>query len=295
MFGILLSFGSGLFTCLQAAYSKKALISQKFHDWTIMLVRFLYVLPLFIVIWLLEGVPHTIQNVPIFILIIVTLVTLEVVSQWTFHQSIKLAPLSEVMPFQTLTPIFIIPINFVLTHQGLSARGMIGVGINTLGLFFLYRVSKKKEVGTGLKMNGGREIGGIGLMIVTAILWSVTTTLQKIGAQYAGVALFGIFYIGGVTLIMLIYHLVKRVSLRAIWKKEVQKSFLPIGIFAGLATWAQYVALTLINPAYVSAIKRSANISTFWLDRNFFKEKIRPAIIFWNLVTIVGIIFIVTA
>lgn len=260
-----------------------------------MLVRFLYVLPFFVAIWLLEKAPHNIQNVPIFFFIIATLVVLEVVSQWTFHQSIKLAPLSEVMPFQTLTPIFIVPINFLLTHQIPSLRGMIGIGVNTLSLFFLYRVSKKSDVSVGLKMNGGREIGGIGLMIVTAILWSVTTTLQKIGVQYAGVALFGIFYIGGVTLVIYIYHCVKHIPLNSLWKKEMQRSFVPIGVFAGLATWAQFFALTLLNPAYVGAIKRSANIYTLWLDRSFFKEKIRPVVIFWNVVAIVGLICIVTA
>lgn len=284
------SLGSGIFASLQGAYSKKGLISEQFHDWTIMLVRFIYVLPLFILFWVFEKMPRTITSPSLFALIILILIILEVASQWTFHQSIKISSLSLVMPFQNLTPLFIIPINFLIFHKLPSTMGFMGILISTMGLFLLFKKQPKLPQN---KKGDNKKLGGVGLMIITSVLWALTTTLQKIGIQFAGVSLFGVLYIGGVVILMLIYHWVKRISLRSFFEMKNFHVFLPIGIFAGLSTLTQYLALPLANPAYVNALKRTGNVTNIFWDRSFFGESISIWYITGNILAILGAVLLV--
>lgn len=292
MIWALLSLGSGVLASLQGAYSKKGLISGEFHDWTIMLVRFVYIFPIFVLFWIFEKMPLVVTEPLIFTMTIVALVVLEVVSQWTFHQSIKISALSLVLPFQNLTPIFIIPVNFFVFRELPSAIGFWGILISTAGLFLLF---KNKPAVSSHKNFCKKKLGGIGLMVVTSILWAFTTTLQKAGIQFAGVSLFGVVYIGGVVAVMLGYHLARRISLAGLLKVQNSHLFLSIGFLSGFSTLLQYWALSLTNPAYVNALKRTGTITGIFWDRAFFRESIKAWSLVGNALVIVGTVLLVVS
>lgn len=290
MLAILLSFGSGFCQTVQGVYSKKALLAKRYNDWTVMLARFLYVIPVFVVYWFIAGMPTEIQNAKSFAIVIIALIFLEVISQWTYHQSIKRSPLSLVMPFQSITPIIILPIAYIFLGKAPSTLAMVGIFMSAAGLFFLHL--ETKEGVTAFQLSTLKD-AGVWYMIATAVMWAGTTTLQKIGAENAGVSLFGLFYIGGVGLAMMGYHLVRKVPMTALFTRSEQRKLFPIGFWAGLSSLAQYLALTMINPAIFISLKRTANSLNLLWDKTFFSEHVSNWRITGNILTIGGAVFIV--
>jgi drug/metabolite transporter (DMT)-like permease len=286
----LLSLGSGFCQTIQSVYSKKALLTKHHNDWTVMLARFLYVLPIFIIFWFVVGMPTQIADTWSFVLVIVALVILEVASQWTYHQSIKRSPLSLVMPFQSITPIIILPFAYVLLGTVPSVLAIVGIFISTIGLFLLFL--ETKGAASVFRFSTLKDLG-VWYMIATAIMWAGTTTLQKIGAENAGVSLFGLFYIGGVTCVMIGFHLTRKVPMTALCTKRDGGVLFLIGFWAGLSSLAQYIALTMTNPAVFIALKRTATSLNLLWDKKFFDERIDLWRVAGNILTISGAVLIV--
>jgi drug/metabolite transporter (DMT)-like permease len=211
-------------------------------------------------------------------------------SQWTYHQSIKRSPLSLVIPFQSITPIIILPIAYVLLGKVPSTLAVVGIFTSTAGLFFLHLETKAGR--TTFKLSVFKDIG-VWYMIATAIMWAGTTTLQKIGAENAGVPLFGLFYIGGVGCIMIGFHLWQKIPMTALFTKTERRMLFPIGFWAGLSSLTQYLALTMVHPAIFIALKQTTNSLNLLWDKKFFGEQISFWRIAGNILTIGGAILIV--
>lgn len=286
---ILLSLSSGFLATLQGVYSKKGLLSDRYNDWTVMLARFLYVVPFFFVVWILRGMPHTVSDAPRFLIIIASLVGLEVVSQWHYHQAIKRAPLSLLTPIQSLTPLLIIPTTLAIRGEMPSLSGLAAILLIVAGLA-VAKFEKPEEKRT---TDAYRDpVRGARHMVNASILWALAATLQKSGTEHTDIAFFGLCYIGTTALVMLARHIGKRIPLAEIIRPQEAKHLVPIGFFAGFSYAAQYWALTMTHPAYVNAMKRAALGSNVFLDRKFFGEKIGIQRVASNILTIIGVILL---
>jgi drug/metabolite transporter (DMT)-like permease len=164
-----------------------------------------------------------------------TLVLLEVVAQWFYHQAMKWGSLSLVKPFLSLTPITVLPTAYLLRGDVPSLESGLGVLMTCSGLWVLLSSRKQNAEKKVVEVNGP-FIGPIACIIVTSLLWAVTTTLQKTGAQLAGVSFFGFCYTVGIVTLILAYHLVRGIPVKQIFQKDEMRILVPIGLFAGLSS-----------------------------------------------------------
>lgn len=269
---IILSLLAGLMNVFQDSYSKKGLISNKYSDWTVMLARFLYVLPFFVAMWVVNGLTLEIRQPSRFTVILTVLVFLEVISQFCYHQAIKQGSLSLVKPFLSLTPMAILPVAYVLRGEIPTFWSSVGVILTCIGLWVLVAKPEPKEEKKEMRKAKKATNRPVVFITVTSLLWAFTTTLQKTGAELAGVPLFGFCYALGVVLVILLYHGLRKISIRQLFDWDEMKILFPIGLFAGLSSLFQFKALTLTNPAYPNAIKRIPNILHLMGDKKVFKD-----------------------
>lgn len=290
MYWMILSLGSGVLTTLSAAYSKRVLSEGTFEDWNVILARFLYVLPLFVVIWALEGMSIHVKEPQLFGAELMLLVIVETISQYTYHQALKHSEFIVVMPFQSLTPLFVIPLVYMWFGELPSLFGVIGICMVLFGILCLQFRKNKNNIQLSSDILKQK---GVQFMLCTAFLWSITTTLQKMAAQEGGVAFFGVCYTGGVVLTTLVWQTIRGISPLPVLRFTGGPDILFVGFLAGIGTFAQYTAITLAHPAYVNALRRVGLSSNLLIGKYFFQEHMDRWMLTGNILTVVGVVLIV--
>lgn len=297
---LILTTVCGISSVFQDIFSKKSLISKRYSDWTIIFVRFLYVLPSLLVIWLFVGTSVKIAKPLHFFAVIFVLVSIEIAGQYLYHQSIKFGSLSLVKPFSSTTPVLIIPMAYLLRGELPNFYGMAGVLCIAASLAILIIEQAKRRPNTQPKQDNTSNRTGILFMLGAAALWSITSTLQKTGPELleggtliARIIFFGFWYLGGVAAVLFVYHaLWIKIPMSDFFRKENRRFLIPIGIFASLSSVTQYWAMALTHPAYVNAMKRAFAALHLEFDRRFFQERISFWRIVGNGVNLVGILFL---
>jgi drug/metabolite transporter (DMT)-like permease len=128
-------------------------------------------------------------------------VALNVGANLAFLHAMRMAPLSATVPLLSLTPVFTTLISVPLLGErptAVQAAGVLLVVAGALGL----------HPGLLSKVRGGAALPAAGLMLLTALLWSAATPLDKLAVEHAGAPLHGLVLNGGVALGVLVVGLI---------------------------------------------------------------------------------------
>ncbi|MDD4412468.1 MAG: EamA family transporter [Patescibacteria group bacterium] len=299
--GILISLLNPFFASLQNVFAQIGLKDKKIDDLAVVFARLFYVVPILLVFFLIVGAPSQIN--PNFFWIMMIMVLLEIPSQWFFHQSIKMGQLSVVMPISTL--IAIPMLSSFWFFGGWSWLGLFGALFITVGIYVL-QASKLKE-GDDIKYvfswsNLIKPIKSLfkekssRFMLITIVLWSITTPLQKLASSVPGttetplsnVAFMGVVYLSLCSLGVVFWSKIKSKKIKSIIYPPQKLSLMPIGGFAGFGAIAQYWALSILNPVYVIALKETILIWTVIWDVLIFKQKISVVQLISIVIVMIG-------
>lgn len=179
-----------------------------------------------------------------------------------FYQAIGLAPVGLVMPVTALTPLFILPVEFIMF--GVIPKGMTVAGIilAIAGMVILLLPHQLQLDRTSLK--------GVLTMLITSIIWSFSATIEKLAVQYSHPVIYGISIY---TLMAMYFGLrMKARDIRQIIRQN-RTWIIILGIFSTLMALSQYTALLLTNVAIVIMLKRSGVLLSVIGGRWLFKEK----------------------
>jgi len=232
-----------------------------------------------VVAWVRQGYSLPFLVLPLFFipipqldrtfwLTLAALLPLEITALILYVRAIRVSPLSLSIPFLALSPVFIIIIAFLLLGERPSGAGLLGVALIAGGAWTL-NASASREGLLGPMRAIAREPGSV-LMIIVALIYSVTSTLGKVAVLHSGPVFFGLFYPFILTLIL-------TAALAARGKMRLAASrpwtFLSIGFFTAAMIVTHFIAISLTQVAYMISVKRTSLIFSVIYGRVLFGEE----------------------
>jgi len=162
--------------------------------------------------------------------------------------------LSLTLPFLSLTPVFLLGTSVVMLGETPTWLGVAGVVCIALGAFLLHAHAWREGFWQPLRLIW-REPGSR-YMIVTALLYSVTSDLSKQAILHSTPLVFGLVYFAVLTAAFLPVVLVTSGwrGLGAIWRKD----FAAIGLWQALMLVTHVLGIVATNVSYMIAVKRTS-------------------------------------
>lgn len=217
--------------------------------------------------------------------------TLNVIGSITTLKAVKYGDLSLVWPLSSLTIPFLIITGLIISGELPNIYGLLWVLLIFFGTYFLQIA--KSQGGFFGPIRAIFEDKGAKYMIITSLLWSLTTPLDKLWIIEYWV--FNWMFYSNITMSLIItfYALMyKKKSFSDITKlKNIKK----IGILTTIAWGAliiQMFAIKLTLAVYVISIKRASGIFSVILGFLFFREKNIIWKLFATLIMLSGVIII---
>lgn len=264
------------------ALSKRAL--RDTDDLVMVWVREGYALPFLALAFLLVPVPELDAT---FWLTVVSLIPLEIVSLLLYIKAIRLSPLSLTVPFLALSPVFIIFIAFIFLGELPDRSGIIGILLIAVGAYTLNASASKQGILGPVKAIL-KEPGSV-LMLIVAVIYSLTATLGKVAVQHSSPIFFGFFYPFTLTVVLTVYLLSKR-KLGYVFTKPA--TFIPIGLCTSVMIVSHFIAISMTDVAYMISVKRTSLLFSVIYGWLLFKEeKIRERL-FGSALMLAGVVMI---
>lgn len=198
---------------------------------------------------------------------------LEVLAELLYVLAIRDSPLSLTLPYLALTPVLTALSGWLLLGESISARGLAGVLLVVVGAYLLNlrhaRLAAPRTWFAPLRAIT-RERGSR-LMLGVAVIYGLTSVLGKGAMQHMPGPGFGAFYFVLVGLFtLLVFGLREPSALRTLMRPR-PAHFLVAGLMA-LMIVTHFMALALVETAYMIAVKRLSIVFGILLGAMFFAE-----------------------
>lgn len=206
---------------------------------------------------------------------------LELLAFVCYMKAIKISPLSLTLPFLAFTPVFMILTGRIILKETLTMPGVIGVMLIVAGSYFL----------NIQKISGGilgpfkaiiKEPGSL-LMLLVAFLYSITSTMGKLGILHSSPAFFGIFYFCLLSLLML-FMMPFAPGMKYVRLISRPYPSIIIGMVYAAMVMSHMYAISMVNAAYMIAIKRMSLVfgvlyGACLFEKGYFAERITGSIV----------------
>lgn len=250
------------------AFSKKYLID--YSGWALVLVRFVVPGIILLPMLLLTSIPV----VPLqFWGWIAFLIPLEMLAMLFYVLAIRDAPLYQTLPYLAFTPVFNILTGWLILGEQVSLLGSMGICLVVIGTYLL-NIEQLNKNGKRIWFEPFRAIliqQGSRRMLLAAMIYSVTSVGGKAAMQYVGPMSFGALYF----VILAITTLFVVGIIRPRELKILTSNFrghLLVGIFMAAMIITHFWALSLIETAYMIAVKRTSLLFGILFGYFMFKE-----------------------
>lgn len=260
---------SAISLALADAFSKKYFQSNS--GWELLLIRFSVPGALLLPVTLSGSYPALDSQ---FWLWIAGLVPLELFAMLLYSLAIRDSALHLTLPYLAFTPVFNVVTGNVILGEAVTSEKLIGI---LLVVFGAYLLNSKKHVITHprqllLPLVSIVKEKGSRLMLIAAIVYSFTSVLGKGAMQYVGPEYFGAFYFSVIGCAGLSFILLMRPrSLAVIIHKPV--SVITVGIFMCVMVVSHFMAIALVEVAYMITVKRTSLLFGIILGAVMFSEK----------------------
>jgi len=127
-------------------------------------------------------------------------------------------------------------------------------------------------------------------MFIVAFLWSITSSIDKIGVQNSSSIFWVIAINAFIAAIMLPVMLYKPKSFKNV--AENLKVLVPMSLFSVVSLIFQMISISLTLVAYVISIKRTSAIISVLLGKIIFKEKNIGERLLGSVIMIIGVLLI---
>jgi len=199
---------------------------------------------------------------------------LEITAMWLYMKAISTSPLSLTLPYLAFTPVFNILTGYLILGETVSRTGLTGILMVVAGAWLL-NLKEMNHHGTHHPLAPFRAIvrvEGARLMLITAAIYSVNSVLGKALLGYAPPLFFGPFYFLAVgSAAALLFSLRRPDRWRAV--RQHPLACLLVGFFMAGMILAHFHAVTMIEVAYMIAVKRTSLLFGMLYGAWLFKEK----------------------
>ncbi len=250
------------------------------------ITRLAYTIPWLALALIFIPRPHLDRT---FFLSIAAALPLEALAFISYMRAIKVSPLSLTLPFLSFTPVFIIFTGRIILGENITSGGLAGILCIVSGAYVL-NISQMK---TGM-LEPIRAIfkePGSRLMILVSFLYSITSTLGKLGIIHSSPLFFGISYYLIFTFFMLSFLPFMRGAKAA---RLVSNPFAGMAVGASMAmmVFSHMLSISMIEAAYMIAIKRTSIVFGVLYGAWLFKETKITERLTGALIMIIGALLI---
>lgn len=266
-----LSILAGFFVALSDALNKKYFSQEGYIYMTLArtLGAFPFLFPLFLYLLFIKKTYFYFTSD--FLLNTLILLLLEITATLFYMKGVEISPLSASLPFLSFTPVFIILTGYLILGERVSPGGALGILLIILGAYLIHLPRLERGVLAPLK--GVWEEKGSLFLLITAFIYGITSVLGKRGLILSDPIFFAAFYFSllSFTTPMVLKGLYK-ISLKDFVLKK-KRALLLVGGTQALMCFCHMLALSLVETAYMIALKRTSILFAVFLGWYFFKEK----------------------
>lgn len=204
----------------------------------------------------------------------IPLITLGLLAFYLFLKVLKNSEISLTIPLLSFTPLFSSLYAFFILNETLSHMNYIGILIIVLGSLLLYSktFSFKDIFASPIALYKNHNAK---LMLLVALIWSLTPVLDKKCLQFTDVYLHGYLQSFGWLIIIPYFFLNKKISLSNLINKNTKHLIAGIAIIGSVVSLTQLIALTYNMVPILESFKRSIGIIlSLVFGYYFFKEKV---------------------
>jgi len=188
-----------------------------------------------------------------------TALPLEVLAMVMYVLAIRDSPLALTLPYMAFTPVFTIFIAWLLLGEHVSAQGLTGVLLVTLGAYALNlehtRLSEPRSWLTPFIAIYRRR--GSRLMLGVALIYSITSVQGKGAMQYMAGMEFGAFYFLMVGMLTLAVFAVREPSSVRVLLRPSLGAIIVAALMAAMVV-THFLALEKTETAYMISVKRTS-------------------------------------
>jgi len=277
---IILSIFSALF------HSFADLVSRREHDTIPPTVQaFARIFYGAIMLWFFAIPAGTPSVQPEFFTALAIGVPLEVIATLTYMKSLQCSPLSLTIPFLSFTPVFMLITSPLILGEFPTWIAAIGILFIVAGTYTVNIGSVSEGIFAPFKAIS-RERGS-SLMLLTALIFSVTSVYGKVGAIASSPLFFGAVYYSITASVLLI-----PVLIRGEQRYLLRPALILIGAFTGVSIISQMVGITLIQVSYFISLKRISLLFSIILGWLLLKERNIRERLFGGILMVIGVIVI---
>jgi drug/metabolite transporter (DMT)-like permease len=286
---ILLALLSAFTLATSDALTKRAL--ETCNEYLVAWFRLLFSLPILIAYLLLFPRPKLDYQ---FFRAFIFALPLEILSVIFYIKALRLSPLSLTLPFLSLTPVFVIVVSYALLGEKVSLQGMTGILFIAAGSYVLHIHELNKGILDPIKAIV-MEKGSV-LMILVALIYSITSPLGKMAIQHSSPLFFGATYVVLLTLFFTPVALWQgRHDIRNFVAKKYYRGLAVPGIFYSIMVASHMMAISLTHVAYMISVKRTSVLIGVLYGYFLFREKHIKERLAGAIIMFVGFVMIVTA
>ncbi len=285
MLWVIYALSSAFFLATTDALTKKSL--EDSDEYFVAWVRLFFSSPFLLLGLIFIEIPRIDGT---FWLAILLSIPLEVLALILYIRAIKISPLSLTVPFLAFTPLFLILTSFIILGEKPDRSGTAGIILITLGVYLLNLQRAYKGIFEPLKAIL-KEKGSV-LMLLVALIYSITSNLGKLAIQHSSPVFFGIVYFLVLNIVFFPIMLLKSENPFLKLKNNISMP-LAIGLFSAIMILFHTLAINLTYVSYMIAVKRTSLLFSIGYGYFLFREENILEKLAGGIMMVAGVILIV--
>jgi drug/metabolite transporter (DMT)-like permease len=251
------------------ALAKKYLGS--YSAWALVLIRFFVPGVLLLPVLFIYPLPDA---PPVFWAWLAVLFPLELLAMTLYMKAIRDAPLYQTLPYLAFTPVFNIVTGWLVLGEQVSLTGGLGILMVVLGAYYLNleQLNNKKRFAWMVPLQSIMYQQGSRRMLMAAIIYSFTSVAGKAAMAYVEPMSFGALYFVLLGLLTLLLVAVLKPKELLVLKTNIKWNLAVGGLMAVMVV-THFLALSMVEAAYMIAVKRISLLFGILYGAYFFQEK----------------------
>lgn len=198
------------------------------------------------------------------------LVPLDALAIYLYYTAISKSPLSLTAPFQAFTPALIPFVSWALIGERISMRAIPGIVMVVLGSYGLFFRSLRDWSEPFRRF---RQERGSVLMLIVALIYSVTSVLGRKLVLVVGPDNMGAFYpLSSAVLLLVLFAATRRLH-SAPLRIHHPWIWLAAGVAGAVMITAHFLAISMTKAAYMISVKRTSGLFSMLFAAIVFGER----------------------